>query len=48
MLTVAHDQDIESGDRITTDGRVFAVLGVDGGRSWDLCRRAALAEVRDA
>lgn len=46
VLTVTHDQDLVAGDRVVVGARTFNVLGVTEGRSWGLCRRAALIEVR--
>jgi head-tail adaptor len=46
VLSVAYDQDLEAGDRVTVDSRVFRVVGIDEDRSWSLVLRAALVEVR--
>ena len=45
VLTVAHDQTIETGDRVLYDSRTFEVVGVEKNESWELVTRAGLMEV---
>ena len=45
VLTVAHDQTIETGDRVIYDSRTFEVVGVEKDESWELVTRAGLMEV---
>lgn len=45
LLTVAHDQTIETGDRVLYGSRTFEVVGVEQEKSWQTARRCGLVEV---
>ena len=45
VLTVAHDQTIETGDRVLYDSRTFDVVGVETNESYETATRADLVEV---
>lgn len=44
-LTFPSGTDVDSGDRVTINGRVFNVDGPDGGRSYEITRRVIGTEV---
>lgn len=45
VLTVAHDETVETGDRVLVDSRTFEVVSVNTGRSWETATRVGLVEV---
>ena len=45
VLTVAHDQTVEHGDRVVVGSRTFEVVGVNTGRSHETATRVDLVEV---
>lgn len=45
VLTVAHDQTIETGDRVIYQSRTFEVTGVEQEKSWQTARRCGLVEI---
>jgi head-tail adaptor len=45
VLTVAHDQLLTCGNRVVIGSRIFEIVGVNTGESWETATRADLVEV---